>query len=216
MDGTPIAYRDAASQPYPEAGVISVDGFEVDASVVEAGYQAVLAFHLDAGLPLCLLVRVVDSTIVKAGVITTVADPQVCGRLEVRGGRIFINRVAVSEALTALSSVEPESAFFEPACVDAGAQENVAISQLLMCGILQSVGERTVTISGITLQFGTVIDRTDAPPLGGPQTIRIGGPNAFLRESDSIRFNFGAIDGCPALAMLPNAAMPASDASAAP
>lgn len=30
-------------------------------------------------------------------------------------------------------------------------------------------------------QFETAIDRTDAPPFGGPQTIRIGGPNVFER-----------------------------------
>jgi len=121
-------YRDPASQPYPEGDTVSVDGFEIDAALVEAPYQSVLAFHLDAGLELCLALRIVDSAIVETAVITDIG--QVCGTLEVIGGLVFVDTVVVSQLLTTINFAEPTPTSIDIACSSALAQEGAAAGTL--------------------------------------------------------------------------------------
>jgi hypothetical protein len=175
VDGTPLDYRDPASQPYPEADIISVDGFEIDAGLIDAPYQAVLAFDLDAGLPACLIGRVVDSAIVGAAVFSP-TDDTVCGTLEVIGGLVFVDAVVVSQALTSINFAEPTPNSFDLACATAFADEGVAAGTLDVCGSLDGIGASTFTISGVTFHLtgsvtagqGTLVGTTGAFSLVGP------------------------------------------------
>lgn len=179
VDGTPLEYRDPASQPYPAAGILSVDGFELDATLLHPAFQEVLAFHLDAGLDLCLFVHVVDTAIVEAGILTFgVPDGgrQVCGRLEVIGGLTFVDRVLVGHGMMALEFAEPTPSSIDSACAEVGAQWNGGSSQLDICGEFQGVGQNTVMISGVTFHFEAPVVGGVLPETGGPQAIVIAGP----------------------------------------
>lgn len=201
--GTPIAYRDPASQPYPDGPTVEVDGFVMDADILDDPYEAVLAFHLDAGRDICLLARVVDSAIVDTAAITFDAD--VCGELEVVGGLVFVDTVVVSEVLTAISFADPSAASLGSACWSARAQAGVASGRLDVCGDLQSVTPTAYAVSGITFHLSSPLDLTTAPPLGGPQTISLDGQSTFdpAGPPNPARFEIGTLDGCPTTGSLP-------------
>jgi hypothetical protein len=177
VDGTPIAYRDPASQPYPEGTTVGVAGFTVDASLVDGPHQSVLSFHLDAGLDLCLMARIVDSVIVVVAVLTGVTNAaEVCGQLEVIGGLVFVDTVVVPQGLTAVNFAEPTPSELASACAGANAQEAIAAGHLAMCGDFEAVTDTTFTVSGITFHLEAPIDADNAPAVGGPQGILLQGP----------------------------------------
>jgi hypothetical protein len=178
VDGTPIAYRDPASQEYPGLAPISVDGFEVDASIVPAPFHPVLAHHLDAGLDLCLIVRVEDSAVVDAALLTT--GPETCGRFEIRGGLVFVNAVVVSQSLTAVNFAEPATADLGDACLDARAQESVASGSLTMCGVLDGVGASGFTVDGVTFHLEAPVVADASLASGSVRAFRLDGPNPFM------------------------------------
>ena len=199
VDGTPIAYRDPASQPYPEGDTISVDGFEIDASLVEGPFQAVLAFHLDAGLELCLLVRIVDSAIVETAVITGVTDiGQVCGILEVIGGLVFVDSVVVSQTLTSINFAEPTPSSLDIACASALAEEGAAAGTLDICGRFDGMGTSTVTISGITFHLTGSVIAGDVPAVGTVGGLSIVGPHPFdpFGPANPAVVTFTTLEGC--------------------
>jgi hypothetical protein len=199
VDGTAIDYRDPASQPYPEADVVSVDGFEVDATLVAAPFQEVLSFHLDAGLDLCLLVRVVDSVIVDSGVLTTTGG-SICGELEVIGGLVFVDSVVVGQGLTSVNFAEPTPSTIASACSSASAQGGSASGALDICGDYQGAGDTTVSISSVTFHLEAPVDATDAPVEGGPQAVRISVTDPFqpFGAANPAVVTQGAVPGCPA------------------
>ena len=178
VDGTPIPHRDPASQPYPEAGTVSVDGFEMDASFLLAPYQSVLAFHLDALMEICLLVEIDDNVIVDASVIN-LGPAEVCGELEVIGGLVFVDTVVVSQGLTGVNFAEPAASSIDLACWSARAQTAVAIGELFICGDFDAATDTTFTVSDITFHLETSVDASDLPAVGGPQAVVLIGPDSL-------------------------------------
>ncbi len=180
VEGTPIAYRDPASQPYPEGTTVGVAGSTVDASLVDGPHLSVLSFHLDAGLDLCLMARILDSVIVEVAVLTGVTNSgEVCGELEVIGGLVFVDTVVVPQGLTAVNFAEPTPSELASACAGVFGHEvdfGGSGGHLLSCGDFEAVTETTFTVSGITFHLETSIDDTNAPDVGGPQGILLQGP----------------------------------------
>lgn len=197
VDGTAIPYRDPASQPYPEAGTVSVGGFEMDASLLAAPYQAVLAFHLDAAMEICLLVEVADNVIVDSAVIN-LGTAEVCGELEVIGGLVFVDTVVVSQALTGVNFAEPATASIDLACWSARAQAAFAAGELFICGDFEAATDTTFTVSGVTFHLETSIDGSDLPPVGGPQSVVAIGPDPFepFGAGNPTRVTTADIAGC--------------------
>ena len=218
VEGTPIAYRDPASQPYPEGTTVGVAGSTVDASLVDGPHQSVLSFHLDAGLDLCLMARIVDSVIVEVAVLTGVTNSaEVCGELEVIGGLVFVDTVVVPQGLTAVNFAEPTPSELASACagvlgraVDWGG----SAGHLRSCGDFEAVTETTFTVSGITFHLETSIDDTNAPTVGGPQGILLQGPidpYAPFGPANPATLTATPLTGC-AGAPLPDTAMASSSA----
>ncbi|MDH4334946.1 MAG: hypothetical protein OEW24_06770 [Chloroflexota bacterium] len=176
VDGTPVAHRDPASQPYPAAGVVSVNGFALDATLVDEAFQDVLSFSLDAGLDVCLLIRVVNTAIVETGVLTSAGGP-VCGELEVIGGQVFVDAVLIGQALMTINLAEPTPSSIAWACASALAQEAAVAGTLDICGDFQGTGPTTLTISGVTFHFDAPVVARDVLETGGPQSIGVFGPN---------------------------------------
>ena len=197
VDGTPIPYRDPASQPYPEFDIVSVDGFEMEASQLPAPYQAVLAFHLDTMKDVCLLVTVEDNVIVDAAVINLTAA-EVCGELEVIGGLVFVDTVVVSQLLIGVNFAEPAAASIDLACWSARAQEAFAAGELFICGDFDGATDTTFTVSGVTFHLETSVDDSDLPPVGGPQSVVAIGPNPFepFGPGNPTRVTTADIAGC--------------------
>ncbi len=197
VDGTPIPYRDPASQPYPEADTVSVDGFEMDAALLASPYQSVLAFHLDATAEICLLVEIADNVIVDASVIN-LGPAEVCGELEVVGGLVFVDTVVVSQGLTGVNFAEPSAASIDLACWTARAQTSVAIGELFLCADFQSATGTTFTASDITFHLTTAVDGSDLPPVGGPQSMVLIGPDPFVPfgPANPARVTTADIAGC--------------------
>lgn len=197
VDGTPIPYRDPASQPYPEFDIVSVEGFEMDAILLPAPYQAVLAFHLDAMKDVCLLVTVVDNEILDAAVINLSAA-EVCGELEVIGGLVFVDTVVVSQLLIGVNFAEPAAASIDLACWSARAQEAFAAGELFICGNFDAATDTTFTVSGVTFHLVTSVDDSDLPPVGGPQSLVAIGPNPFepFGPDNPTRVQTADIAGC--------------------
>jgi len=215
VDGTAIPYRDPASQPYPEGDTVSVDGFEIDAALVEAPYQSVLAFHLDAGLELCLALRIVDSAIVETAVITDIG--QVCGTLEVIGGLVFVDTVVVSQQLTTINFAEPTPTSIDIACSSALAQEGAAAGTLDVCGSLDSIGTDTVTIAGVTFFLTHPAIAGELPATGTVGAFSIVGPHPFepIDPADPAVVTITTLEGCEG--EIPNTAqLPSTSPTAAP
>ncbi|HEX5039043.1 MAG TPA: hypothetical protein VFW95_02775 [Candidatus Limnocylindria bacterium] len=211
VGGTPIAYRDPASQPYPEDDTVTVDGFVIDAALLDAPYQAVLAFHLDAGLPVCLLGTVVDSVITGAAVFTLDAA-SVCGTLEVIGGLVFVDTVVVSQTLTSINFAEPTPSSIATACAAALAQEGAAAGTVDMCGRLDDIGTTTVTVSGITFHLTGNVIAGKVPGVGDTAGLSLVGPHPFtpFGPANPATLTSVTLDGCavtaPAPSTVPNTA----------
>jgi hypothetical protein len=210
VDGTPVPYRDPASQVYPEGTTVSVGGVAIDASLVDGPFHSVLSFHLDAGRALCLLARVVDSVIVETAVLTGGASAEVCGELEVIGGLVFVDTVVVPQGLTGINFAAPTPASIASACMSARAQEAAATGDLVVCGDFDAVAATTFTVSGVTFHLETSIDATEAPSTGGPQAIGLQGPDPFqpFGPTNPARLVAATLDGCAAAPSSPAPALP--------
>jgi hypothetical protein len=222
VDGTPIPYRDPASQPYPEGTTVGVAGFTVDASLVDGPHLSVLSFHLDAGLDLCLMARILDGVIVEVAVLTGVTNSgEVCGELEVIGGLVFVDTVVVSQGLTAVNFAEPTPSELASACAGVFGHEvdfGGSGGHLLSCGDFEAVTETTFTVSGITFHLETSIDADNAPAVGGPQGILLQGidPYAPFGPANPAMLTATPMTGC-AGAPLPDTSVsqPGASSSAA-
>jgi hypothetical protein len=220
VDGTPIPYRDPASQLYPEFGTVSVDGFEMDASFLLAPYLSVLAFHLDALMEVCLLVEIDDNVIVDASVIN-LGPAEVCGELEVIGGLVFVATVVVSQGLTGVNFADPAASSIDLACWSARAQTGgAATGELFICGDFDAATDTTFTVSDITFHLVTSVDASDLPPVGGPQTVVLIGPDPFtpFGPGNPARVTTADLSGCAEAPPLPNTSThaPAATSPVAP
>ena len=220
VDGTPVPYRDPASQPYPEFDTVSVDGFEMDASFLLGPYLSVLAFHLDAMMEICLLVEIDDNVIVDASVIN-LGPAEVCGELEVIGGLVFVDTVVVSQGMTGVNFAEPAASSIDSACWSARAQTGDALGELFICGHFDAATATTFTVSDITFQLETSVDASDLPPVGGPQSVVLIGPDPFtpFGPGNPARLTTADLAGCAeAPAPLPNTSThaPATTSPVAP
>jgi len=219
VGGTAIPYRDPASQVYPEGTTVTVDGFSVDAALVDGPHQGVLSFHLDAGLDLCLLARVVDSVIVEVAVLTGVSNAaEVCGELEVIGGLAFVDTVVVPQGLTGLNFAGPTPSQIDAACAGARAEEDSAAGHLAICGDFEAVTETTFTVSGIAFHLQTSIDDDNAPAVGGPQGILLQGPidpYAPFGPANPATLTATPLSGCAGATPVPDTSMASSIGSLA-
>jgi hypothetical protein len=199
VNGTPIPYRDPASQPYPEGTEVGVAGYFVDASLLSGPHLAVLSFHLDAIAEVCLLVEIEDNAVLSAAV-RSPGDTEVCGELEVVGGLVNVGAVVVSQGLTGINFASPSPASIALACWSARALPAGVDGLVIMCGDFEGADapEQTFTVSGVTFRLETAIDDSDLPPEGGPQAIAVIGPDPFqpFGPANPTRLTTATVDGC--------------------